>query len=197
MTSGPRSGIPHSTWRRRRIRPGHLIAIETAANYNRSPRSAVPHRRRRTSSQLARENYEICLEALQAALDHMKPGYPCEQAHDAAQKVIDRHNRTTGYRKRLGYSLGISFAPTGAKANPQPQRWRRYSGLTAGMAFHLPITIREYAKFHGRGQRERDCHRARARDAEYNPTRSGGGVKPASASSLRFPVQGTRSSGMR
>ena len=29
VTSGPRSGVPHTTWRRRRIEPGDLVALET------------------------------------------------------------------------------------------------------------------------------------------------------------------------
>jgi Xaa-Pro dipeptidase len=147
VTSGPRSGIPHSTWRRRRIRPGDLIAIETAANYNRYHVALFRTVAVGQVPELARENYEICLETLQAALDHMKPGYTCEQAHDAAQKVIDRHNRTAGYRKRLGYSLGISFAPDWGEGNILSLNSGVDVPLTPGMVFHMPITIREYAKF--------------------------------------------------
>src|SRR5262245_44700960 len=35
VTSGPRSGIPHTTWRRRRLEPGDVAVLETAACYNR------------------------------------------------------------------------------------------------------------------------------------------------------------------
>ena len=35
VTSGPRSGIPHTTWRRRRIEPGDVVILETAACHNR------------------------------------------------------------------------------------------------------------------------------------------------------------------
>ena len=35
VTSGPRSGVPHTTWRRRMIENGDLVILETAACFNR------------------------------------------------------------------------------------------------------------------------------------------------------------------
>ena len=147
VTSGPRSGLPHSTWRRRKIRGGDIVILETAASYHRYHAAlfrtvAVGRIAART-----RGMYDVCEEGLAAGLAQMKPGNTCAQVHHAVQAVIDAHGHTAGYRKRSGYSLGISFAPDWGEGNILSL----YRGvdvvLEPGMVFHMPITLRDYAKF--------------------------------------------------
>jgi len=147
VTSGPRSGIPHTTWRRRRIEPGDIVILETSACYNRYHAAlyrtvAIGHVPDR-----ARDMYKVCQEGLDAALAELRPGRTCADVHGACQAVIDRHGYTAGYRKRTGYSIGISFAPDWGEGNILSL----YRGvdvvLEPGMVFHVPITLREYARF--------------------------------------------------
>ncbi len=147
VTSGPRSGIPHTTWRRRRIERGDVVILETAACYNRYHAAlyrtvavgAVPPR--------AREMYAVCQEGLAAALDRLRPGRTCAEVHEAVQAVVDRHGHTAGYRKRTGYSIGISFAPDWGEGNILSLYRGVAVPLEAGMVFHVPITLRDYARF--------------------------------------------------
>jgi Xaa-Pro dipeptidase len=122
VSVGPRTGVPHGTWRRRAITDGE------------PPREAV-------------DMMKACQEALQVSLDTIRPGVACEVPHIACQKVIDRAGYTDNFKKRLGYSVGISFAPdwgegailslnTGVKTELQP-----------GMTFHLPPALRIYGRF--------------------------------------------------
>jgi Xaa-Pro aminopeptidase len=147
VTSGPRSGIPHTTWRRRRIAAGDVVILETSACYNRYHAAlyrtvavgAVPER--------ARAMYEVCREGLAAALAELRPGRTCADVHAAAQAVVDRHGHTAGYRKRTGYSIGISFAPDWGEGNVLSLYRGVDVPLEPGMVFHVPITLRDYAKF--------------------------------------------------
>lgn len=147
VTSGPRSGIPHTTWRRRRIERGDVVILETSACYNRYHAAlyrtvavgAIPER--------ARHMYEVCQEGLGAALAELRPGRTCADVHDAVQAVIDRHGYTAGYRKRTGYSIGISFAPDWGEGNILSLYRGVDVALEPGMVFHVPITLREYARF--------------------------------------------------
>lgn len=147
VTSGPRSGIPHTTWRRRRIERGDVVILETSACYNRYHAAlyrtvavgAIPER--------ARHMYEVCQEGLGAALAELRPGRTCADVHDAVQAVIDRHGYTAGYRKRTGYSIGISFAPDWGEGNILSLYRGVDVALGPGMVFHVPITLREYARF--------------------------------------------------
>ena len=147
VTSGPRSGIPHTTWRRRRIERGDVVILETSACYNRYHAAlyrtvavdGIPER--------ARDMYTACQEGLGAALDQLRPGRTCADVHDAVQAVVDRHGYTAGYRKRTGYSIGISFAPDWGEGNILSLNRGVDVVLEPGMVFHVPITLREYARF--------------------------------------------------
>ena len=147
VTSGPRSGVPHTTWRRRKIERGDVVILETSACWNRYHAAlyrtvavgAIPDK--------ARDMYHVCQEGLAAATAVLKPGQTCADVHHAAQAVIDRHGYTAGYRKRTGYSIGISFAPDWGEGNILSLYRGVDVPLQPGMVFHVPITLREYAKW--------------------------------------------------
>jgi Xaa-Pro dipeptidase len=85
--------------------------------------------------------------ALDAALHAMTPGEPCSAPHDAAQSVIDAAGYTAAFRKRIGYSMGVAFAPDWGEG----AILSLFSGvsrtLEPGMVFHLPATLRSYGTF--------------------------------------------------
>src|SRR5262249_12760573 len=72
VTSGPRSGIPHTTWRRRRVEKGDVVILETSACWNRYHAAlfrtvavgAIPSR--------ARDMFRVCLDGLTAALGALR-----------------------------------------------------------------------------------------------------------------------------
>ena len=97
--------------------------------------------------QKARDWYLVCQEALNAAMEALKPGNLCSDPHEAAQAVIDRAGATEGFRKRTGYSIGISFAPDWGEGNIMHLNKGYDVELVPGMVFHVPITLRDYAKF--------------------------------------------------
>ena len=147
VTSGPRSGLPHSTWRRRKIRGGDIVILETAASYQRYHAALFRTVAVGRLAKHTRHMYDVCEEGLTAALEQLKPGNTCAEVHHGVQAVIDAHGQTAGYRKRSGYSIGISFAPDWGEGNILSL----YRGvdvvLEPGMVFHVPITLRDYARF--------------------------------------------------
>ena len=147
VTSGPRSGIPHTTWRRRVLAAGDVTVLETAACYNRYHAASFRTVATGKIPQLARDMYQVCVEGLSVAIDRLRIGNTCADVHDAVQAVIDRHGYTAGYRKRTGYSIGISFAPDWGEGNILSLFRGVDVPLEAGMVFHVPITLRDYNKF--------------------------------------------------
>jgi len=147
VTSGPRSGVPHTTWRRRRILPGDVVVLETTACHHRYHAALFRTIMVGNVEQKAHDWYAICMDALNAALETIKPGNLCSNPHDAAQAVIDKAGATEGYRKRTGYSMGISFAPDWGEGNILHLNKGYDVELAPGMVFHIPITLRDYAKF--------------------------------------------------
>ncbi len=91
--------------------------------------------------------YAVCQEGLAAAIAALRPGNSCADAHAAVQGVIDRHGQTAGYRKRSGYSMGISFAPDWGEGNILSLYRGVDVPLQPGMVFHVPITLRDYGRF--------------------------------------------------
>jgi Xaa-Pro dipeptidase len=147
VTSGPRSGIPHTTWRRRRLEAGDVVVLETAACWNRYHAALYRTAALGRVPDLARDHFRVCQEGLAAALAELRPGRTCADVHRAVQAVIDRAGYTAGYRKRTGYSLGIAFAPDWGEGNILSLYRGVDVPLQPGMVFHVPITLREYARW--------------------------------------------------
>ena len=68
VKSGPRSGIPHTTWRRRKIEPGDVTVLETSACYNRYHVASFRTVACGKIPQLALDMYKVCAEGLEAAM---------------------------------------------------------------------------------------------------------------------------------
>jgi Xaa-Pro dipeptidase len=147
VTSGPRSGIPHTTWRRRVIKPGDVTVLETAACYNRYHAASFRTVACGKIPQLALDMYKVCVEGLETAIDKLRVGNTCADVHNAVQAIIDKNGFTAGYRKRTGYSIGISFAPDWGEGNILSLFRGVDVQLEPGMVFHVPITLRKYNKW--------------------------------------------------
>ncbi len=112
MSSGPRAGVPHGTWRRRRIERGDPVFYEMAAAHDRYHAALMrsawmgkpPIEARRIDGHLPGG-------AGRGTWRRSDLGNTCEDVHRACQAVIDRDGYTDAFRKRTGYSIGISFAP--------------------------------------------------------------------------------------
>jgi Xaa-Pro dipeptidase len=147
VTSGPRGGVPHTTWRRRTIEKGDLVALETCACYNRYHAALFRTVAIGNIPVEAEDMYKVCCEGLDAAIDRLRPGNTCADVHNACQAVVDRYGYTAAYRKRTGYSIGISFSPDWGEGNILSLFHDVAVPLEPGMVFHVPAALRSYGKF--------------------------------------------------
>lgn len=147
VTSGARGGVPHTTWRRRTIEQGDVVALETCACYNRYHAALFRTVAVGRIPQRAEDMYKVCQEGLHAAIEKLRAGNTCADAHNAAQAIIDKNGFTNAYRKRTGYSIGISFAPDWGEGNILSLFHDVDVPLEPGMVFHVPVALREYARF--------------------------------------------------
>jgi Xaa-Pro dipeptidase len=147
VSSGPRSGVPHATWRRRRLAPGDAVFLEMSGSFNRYHTGLMRTAWLGEPPPLARQLERVVLAALAAGLAAARPGVTCAAVHQAIQRVIDDAGMTARYGKRSGYSLGISFAPDWGEW----QVMSLFDGvdipLEPGMCFHVPTTLREWGVF--------------------------------------------------
>lgn len=144
VSSGPRSGLPHMTWRRRQIEDGDPAFLELAGSHARYHAALMRTVWIGEPPVEARRMMDCSLMALDAALGAIRPGIPCSVPHEAAQRVIDAAGYTAAFRKRIGYSMGVAFAPDWGEGGILSL----FSGveriIEPGMVFHLPATLRNY-----------------------------------------------------
>jgi Xaa-Pro dipeptidase len=147
VSSGPRSGVPHATWRRRKLEKGDAVFLEMSGSFNRYHAALMRTAWLGEPPPLARRLESVVQDALAAVLETARPGVTCAEVHRAAQSIIDATGMTERYRKRTGYSIGVSFAPDWGE-------WQVLSlfdgidvPLEPGMCFHVPTALREYGAF--------------------------------------------------
>lgn len=142
VTSGARSGIAHTTFRRTRIGAGDAVLLEIGAVHRRYTgplmRSAVVGE----PSDLIGRMYDACSRALDAAIAAIRPGAIAGDVHDACQRVIDDAGFTGLFRKRLGYSVGVGFAPDWGEGHIVHLSHGDPTPLEPGMVFHMPPALR-------------------------------------------------------
>lgn len=147
MACGTRCGIPHGTWRRNVIGENDPVFLEQSAAHDRYHATLMRSAWMGTPPDTARRMMDCCLEALQAALDATKPGATCADVHRACQAVVDAHGFTEAFKKRTGYSVGISFAPDWGEGNVLSLFDGVDTEIVPGMVFHMPPALRIYGEF--------------------------------------------------
>lgn len=144
VSSGPRSGLPHMTWRRRKLENGDAVFLELAACHARYHAALMRTVWIGSPPAEARRMMDCALKALDAALAAIRPGVSCAEPHEAAQRVIDAAGYNAAFRKRIGYSMGTAFAPDWGEGALLSLFTGVDSIIEPGMVFHLPATLRSY-----------------------------------------------------
>ncbi len=147
VSSGPRSGVPHATWRRRVLRPGDAVFLELAGSHDRYHAALMRSVWIGPPLAEAQRMMDTALTALDAALAAIRPGAPCSAPHQAAQAVIDAAGYTAAFRKRIGYSMGVAFAPDWGEGAILSLFTGVERPLEPGMVFHVPATLRSYGAY--------------------------------------------------
>jgi len=147
VSTAKRTGVPHGTWRRVAMSDNDPAFLELACVHDRYHAALMRSAWVGPVPPEAEDMMKACQEALSTALERIKPGVPCEQPHNACQAVIDKAGFTDNFRKRLGYSTGISFAPDWGEGGILSLNTGVTTELRPGMAFHLPPALRIYGRF--------------------------------------------------
>ena len=146
VTTGTRSGVPHTTHKRTSLKRGDPIFLEFGACVNRysSPmmRTVVVG----PPSDEIRRTADATLAALNYAIEAIRPGVTANEVASAAWKGIDQDRKSVFFHSVVGYSIGLSFPPTWGDA---PMRLLRgvQTRLETGMVFHLPMASRDLGRY--------------------------------------------------
>ena len=144
ITAGKKSGVAHTTFHRYVLSEGDVALLELGGCYNRYTAALMRTGVVGKASPEAQRMYATCVDALAACIDAIKPGIPAEVPHFACQAVIDRAGYADNFRKRAGYSVGVSFPPDWGEGHIVSLSAGDKTLLKPGMVFHIPPALREY-----------------------------------------------------
>lgn len=144
VTSGWRSGVPHTTYARRQLEPGDTVLMEITGTHHRyvAPlmRTAVVGE----PSSKVREMASLVMEGLEGAIAAIRPGVTSGEVDDVCRGIMEKAGYYENFRKRTGYSVGFGFPPSWNEGHIVSLRKGDRTRLEPGMAFHLPVALRDY-----------------------------------------------------
>jgi Xaa-Pro dipeptidase len=147
VTGGWKSGVPHTTFNRLKLQEGDAVLFELSGVYN---RYNGPMMRSGVIGKFDPEikvMYDVCVEALEAAIDAIKPGVTSGEVDEACRSVIEKAGYYENFRKRTGYSIGCAYPPSWVEGHIIDLKKDDPRVLEPGMVFHMPPALRKYDKF--------------------------------------------------
>lgn len=144
VTSGWRSGIPHTTYERRRLEPGDTVLIEITGTQHRYVAPLMRTAIVGSPSPKVNEMASLVIEGLEAAIAAIRPGITSGEVDDVCRGIMERAGYYENFRKRTGYSVGFGFPPSWNEGHIVSLRKGDKTPLKSGMVFHLPVALRDY-----------------------------------------------------
>ena len=144
ICAGPRTSVPHATWRGQRIEQGDPVYIELSAVKHRYNTALLVCACIGEPSAKLRALADASLAGLQAAKDTIRPGVPCEDVYWALHNAIVERGFGEYHPHRAGYSIGISFPPDWGEGEILSLRKGEPRRLEPNMIFHIIPDILVY-----------------------------------------------------
>ncbi len=146
VTTGRRSGIPHSTHKRQVVQPGDNVFIEIGACIERYSGPIMRTAVLGSPSDNVQRTAEACFTALDDAMAAMKPGASGDEVARAGWVGIDRDRSEIFFHGVVAYSIGLGFPPNWGDYRLYLTKGQE-TLLEAGMLFHLPIALRDVGNY--------------------------------------------------
>ena len=143
VTAGERSGIPHTTFRRRRLRRADPVFLEVGACICRysSPilRTAVIGE----PSDQVRRMADACCASVNTMIDTIRPGLAADEVARTASSCLDHLPAGLVWHGYFGYSVGLGFSPTWSDCVGIHISMDNPTVLEPGMTYHCSTSLRD------------------------------------------------------
>lgn len=137
ITSGPRTMIGHATWEGRVIEAGEHVFLEMAGCLRRYHTAMMRTVVLGEQSAAMKHAEETMIEALDAAHEFIRPGVMVTDVDRCVRDIIYRNEVGARLITRVGYSIGIAFAPSWDEGYIMSLKQGDDTVLKPGMVFHL------------------------------------------------------------
>ncbi len=146
ITTGRRSGIPHSTHKRQVVQPGDNVFIEIGACIERYSGPIMRTAVLGSPGANVQRTAEACFVALDNAMAAMKPGVSGDEVARAGWEGIEQDRFEVFFHGVVAYSIGLGFPPNWGDYRLYLTKGQE-TLLEAGMLFHLPIALRDVGNY--------------------------------------------------
>ena len=146
VTVGERSGIPHTTHRRRTVRRGDVVFMEFGACFHRYSAPLMRTVAIGPISDMVKRMTAACINCVNTVIDNIKPGVPGAEVAAKADKVWEAVTGNLIWHGSYCYSVGLGFPPEW-NDSPVGVRVDDETILQAGMVFHCTTSLRDVGKY--------------------------------------------------
>ena len=147
VTSGRRSGVPHTTFRRVPLEQGDPVFIEVCATYQ---RYAVPMLRTACLGEPTppiRRAFDACLASVETLLREIGPGIPAQRVAERAGMAMRAIEPSLLWHGYFGGSTGLSFSPSYSDGGSVEITDRSDGILAPGMTLDASTSLRKLGQF--------------------------------------------------
>jgi len=137
VATGWRGAVGHMTWERRVLDDVDYVFLEVAGCYNRYHTAMMRTVTIGETPQPVRDGEKVCLEAMQATMEAIKPGVPASEIDAIARRIIADGAPNVEQAARTAYSIGIGFPPDWGEGHILSMRRGHDRPLEKNMTFHL------------------------------------------------------------
>jgi len=148
ITSGRRSGIPHSTFRRERLKRGDVLFMEVSAAFERYSAPALRAVSIGQPSEEVCRAFEACKASVTTTMANLRSGASTREAARRAGKALRAIAPDLVWHGYYGYSVGLAFPPMGNDCMVLGDITEETDyELRAGMVFHINTSLRKIGEF--------------------------------------------------
>jgi Xaa-Pro dipeptidase len=137
VASGERGAIVHATWAGRTIQPGDIILLEVGGCLKRYHAAMMRTGFVGEPNKQAREAEKVVQEAVNLALETIKPGLTAGQVDAVSRQFIAKSSFGGVQASRSAYSIGIAVPPDWGEGHILSMQPNNPHVLQTNMVFHL------------------------------------------------------------
>lgn len=137
VATGWRGAIGHATWERRIVEAQDYVFLEVAGTVHRYHTAMMRTVTVGHKPQPIADAEKVCLDAMQATMEAIRPGVPASDIDLIARKIIAEGAPGSEQAARTAYSIGIGFPPDWGEGHILSMVKGHDRPLEANMTFHL------------------------------------------------------------
>jgi Xaa-Pro dipeptidase len=148
VVAGPRTRLSHGTWRGGRVNSGEHVYFEiSACKYRYSSAIMRSVCLDEPKNPILRPLADAVHKGLEAGLEKVRPGIPCEDVDTAVRSTIAKFGFADikfgdHHKHRAAYSIGINFPPDWGEGHIISIRQGEKRNLRPNMTFHMVPDVR-------------------------------------------------------